>query len=103
MGEPAPALANTQRNVESAPLQRKTAATIRYPFWFGGSAASMAAVVTHPLDLGICPPRTSQCGSVLTASYSQSPPTNSPSQRPQNNAHDIYLHPPQSRPLRPVC
>jgi hypothetical protein len=23
-----------------------------YPFWFGGSAASMAAVVTHPLDLG---------------------------------------------------
>ena len=25
---------------------------IRYPFWFGGSAASMAAVATHPLDLG---------------------------------------------------
>jgi hypothetical protein len=24
-----------------------------YPFWFGGSAASMAAVVTHPLDLGM--------------------------------------------------
>ncbi|CEI65254.1 hypothetical protein FVEN_g6314 [Fusarium venenatum] len=26
-------------------------ATIRYPFWFGGSASSMAACVTHPLDL----------------------------------------------------
>jgi hypothetical protein len=25
---------------------------VHYPFWFGGSAASMAAVVTHPLDLG---------------------------------------------------
>ncbi|UNI20310.1 Mitochondrial dicarboxylate transporter [Purpureocillium takamizusanense] len=24
---------------------------IRYPFWFGGSASSMAACVTHPLDL----------------------------------------------------
>ncbi|RMZ79531.1 hypothetical protein DV737_g3378, partial [Chaetothyriales sp. CBS 132003] len=26
-------------------------ANIHYPFWFGGSAAAMAAVVTHPLDL----------------------------------------------------
>jgi len=26
--------------------------TTRYPFWFGGSASSMAACVTHPLDLG---------------------------------------------------
>ncbi|EAA27727.2 mitochondrial carrier [Neurospora crassa] len=25
--------------------------TIHYPFWFGGSASSMAATVTHPLDL----------------------------------------------------
>ncbi|KAL7969869.1 mitochondrial carrier domain-containing protein [Trichoderma sp. SZMC 28014] len=25
--------------------------TMRYPFWFGGSASSMAACVTHPLDL----------------------------------------------------
>lgn len=25
---------------------------IYYPFWFGGSASSMAACVTHPLDLG---------------------------------------------------
>lgn len=28
-------------------------AMIRYPFWFGGSASSMAACVTHPLDLGM--------------------------------------------------
>ena len=25
---------------------------VHYPFWFGGSASSMAACVTHPLDLG---------------------------------------------------
>lgn len=24
---------------------------IHYPFWFGGTASSMAACVTHPLDL----------------------------------------------------
>ncbi|PNH39180.1 hypothetical protein VD0004_g7692 [Verticillium dahliae] len=30
----------------------KTAkSSTRYPFWFGGSASSMAACVTHPLDL----------------------------------------------------
>lgn len=29
---------------------------IIYPFWFGGSASSMAACVTHPLDLGTLPP-----------------------------------------------
>lgn len=33
------------------PPKAKSAA-VHYPFWFGGSAASMAAVVTHPLDLG---------------------------------------------------
>lgn len=32
--------------------QRKPA-QIHYPFWFGGSASSMAACVTHPLDLGM--------------------------------------------------
>jgi hypothetical protein len=32
--------------------QRKKSSRIRYPFWFGGSASSMAACVTHPLDLG---------------------------------------------------
>lgn len=26
-------------------------APVRYPFWFGGSASSFAAGVTHPLDL----------------------------------------------------
>jgi len=31
--------------------QRKKKSAIRYPFWFGGSASSMAACVTHPLDL----------------------------------------------------
>jgi len=31
--------------------QRQKKSTIRYPFWFGGSASSMAACVTHPLDL----------------------------------------------------
>lgn len=30
-----------------APVQK-----IHYPFWFGGSASSFAASVTHPLDLG---------------------------------------------------
>lgn len=34
--------------------KKKAAAHDRiiYPFWFGGSASSMAACVTHPLDLG---------------------------------------------------
>ncbi len=53
MGDPAPTVATTQRNVNAKVQKQKTAATIRYPFWFGGSAASMAAVVTHPLDLGM--------------------------------------------------
>jgi hypothetical protein len=29
----------------------KPTGQVHYPFWFGGSAASMAAVCTHPLDL----------------------------------------------------
>ncbi|RCI11920.1 hypothetical protein L249_4225 [Ophiocordyceps polyrhachis-furcata BCC 54312] len=33
----------------------RTRSNIRYPFWFGGSASSMAACVTHPLDLGDAP------------------------------------------------
>lgn len=36
---------------KKADMQKK--ATIHYPFWFGGSASSMAACVTHPLDLGM--------------------------------------------------
>ncbi|RDA88481.1 hypothetical protein CP532_6662 [Ophiocordyceps camponoti-leonardi (nom. inval.)] len=33
----------------------RPSSNIRYPFWFGGSASSMAACVTHPLDLGDAP------------------------------------------------
>jgi hypothetical protein len=45
-------------NTPSGPtgIDRKPSAPTQkwhYPFWFGGSAASMAAVVTHPLDLGL--------------------------------------------------
>ncbi|KAF4899328.1 Mitochondrial dicarboxylate transporter [Colletotrichum fructicola] len=32
--------------------KKKADSSVRYPFWFGGSASSMAACVTHPLDLG---------------------------------------------------
>ncbi|KEF57869.1 uncharacterized protein A1O9_05790 [Exophiala aquamarina CBS 119918] len=35
----------------SSRLQKAKSPALHYPFWFGGSAASMAAVVTHPLDL----------------------------------------------------
>jgi dicarboxylate transporter 10 len=36
-----------------ASSKKKTAAppAVKYPFWFGGSSSSMAACVTHPLDL----------------------------------------------------
>lgn len=33
--------------------KKEKPANIRYPFWFGGSASSFAASVTHPLDLGM--------------------------------------------------
>lgn len=35
------------------PQAKSKSGALRYPFWFGGSAASMAAVVTHPLDLSM--------------------------------------------------
>ncbi|KAL5625335.1 hypothetical protein BROUX41_005395 [Berkeleyomyces rouxiae] len=37
----------------SLKAQKKDVKTpaVKYPFWFGGSASSMAACVTHPLDL----------------------------------------------------
>ncbi|KIX04044.1 uncharacterized protein Z518_07597 [Rhinocladiella mackenziei CBS 650.93] len=41
----------SHRVEQKAKSKPKSAAVVRYPFWFGGSAASMAAVVTHPLDL----------------------------------------------------
>ena len=52
------ARAATPEPVAKVPLPRKAAtdnkkAVIHYPFWFGGSASSMAACVTHPLDLGM--------------------------------------------------
>lgn len=36
------------------PIKNPTPSILQtqYPFWFGGSAASMAAIITHPLDLG---------------------------------------------------
>lgn len=46
----------TSRSPEPAANAAKTTAVkgaIHYPFWFGGSASSMAACVTHPLDLGV--------------------------------------------------
>ncbi|KAF2668341.1 mitochondrial carrier [Microthyrium microscopicum] len=33
------------------PRKVTTSTAIHYPFWFGGSASSLAACVTHPLDL----------------------------------------------------
>lgn len=38
---------------ESVASGKKKSRKTHYPFWFGGSAASMAACVTHPLDLGM--------------------------------------------------
>lgn len=41
-----------ERDTSKMSTQKKTGnAPIHYPFWFGGSAAALAAVVTHPLDL----------------------------------------------------
>lgn len=43
------------QNVVKPKQDASPTAKLKYPFWFGGSAASMAAVVTHPLDLGTTP------------------------------------------------
>ena len=41
---------------EASQLKKpRPAGQVHYPFWFGGSAASMAAVCTHPLDLSMKP------------------------------------------------
>ncbi|KAK4098258.1 mitochondrial carrier [Parathielavia hyrcaniae] len=42
------ALRDENKATASSPIRPRP---IRYPFWFGGSASSMAACVTHPLDL----------------------------------------------------
>ncbi|KXH61388.1 hypothetical protein CSAL01_05221 [Colletotrichum salicis] len=45
--------ATTATTTTPAPQKQKKTVepSLRYPFWFGGSASSMAACVTHPLDL----------------------------------------------------
>lgn len=58
------------------PAERKEAKAadnkIKYPFWFGGSAASMAACVTHPLDLSMfTPSEQNDCFHILIAFHSQ--------------------------------
>ncbi|KAK5213796.1 Mitochondrial dicarboxylate transporter, partial [Exophiala xenobiotica] len=45
---PVPALAMLAEESKHA---QQHSSHIRYPFWFGGSASSMAACITHPLDL----------------------------------------------------
>ncbi|KAF2250820.1 mitochondrial carrier [Trematosphaeria pertusa] len=50
MGGPAQPLPTLGNRTETTEPKRKTS-NIRYPFWFGGSATSMAACVTHPFDL----------------------------------------------------
>ncbi|KAI0162757.1 putative dicarboxylate carrier protein [Pestalotiopsis sp. NC0098] len=40
-------LAATKPKLQKKPLPKQ----VHYPFWFGGSASSFAACVTHPLDL----------------------------------------------------
>ncbi|KAF5005753.1 hypothetical protein FDECE_7825 [Fusarium decemcellulare] len=58
-------MAAAQESVAKMPVKveepKKKKASIRYPFWFGGSASSMAACVTHPLDLGPAPDAHRQC------------------------------------------
>lgn len=48
-----PALPKTDSKEQNADMKKpkKSSAPIHYPFWFGGSAAALAAIVTHPLDL----------------------------------------------------
>ncbi|VUC35143.1 unnamed protein product [Clonostachys rosea] len=53
---PADALAAKAEQKAEKREQRQKKSAIHYPFWFGGSASSMAACVTHPLDLGQCIP-----------------------------------------------
>ncbi|RMD40689.1 hypothetical protein DV735_g4432, partial [Chaetothyriales sp. CBS 134920] len=48
--KPLPGLDRQDKDVLPVP-KAQPGANVHYPFWFGGSAAAMAAVVTHPLDL----------------------------------------------------
>ena len=51
---PSPAFTSDKDRVAGSSTRQRL---IYYPFWFGGSSSSMAACVTHPLDLGKPPPR----------------------------------------------
>ncbi|CAJ2511618.1 Uu.00g072430.m01.CDS01 [Anthostomella pinea] len=48
---PAPVLAASDDRPKKQQKKAVIPRQIHYPFWFGGSASSMAACVTHPLDL----------------------------------------------------
>ncbi|KAK4061236.1 hypothetical protein Trihar35433_9563 [Trichoderma harzianum] len=39
------------QQLQAEKKKKLRAPAVRYPFWFGGSASSLAACVTHPLDL----------------------------------------------------
>lgn len=47
----APNASKLDKREERRGKRREKQPSIKYPFWFGGSASSMAACVTHPLDL----------------------------------------------------
>jgi hypothetical protein len=71
---------------------KKPKGQVHYPFWFGGSAASMAAVCTHPLDLSTpLTTRNSSVHAMLTA-RSKSAPTATRCRRTQNHNLYIQLH-----------
>lgn len=48
------AIVHTETDSDSAGVAvKQTSRTLMaYPFWFGGTASSMATLFTHPLDLG---------------------------------------------------
>ncbi|KAF4258049.1 hypothetical protein KXX33_000171 [Aspergillus fumigatus] len=48
-------MAGSGKLEESQQAARAAVKKVHYPFWFGGSASCFAAMVTHPLDLGIPP------------------------------------------------
>lgn len=79
------------------------AGQVHYPFWFGGSAASMAAVCTHPLDLSTAQRTPIVINVKLTNQpYSQSPPPNPRPGRAQNYRLDLLLHPQERGSPRPL-
>ena len=123
---PAPITRHDVNETTPSPKPKKQqvkSAAIRYPFWFGGSAASMAAVVTHPLDLGtqcLVPLPLSLCSVFLYLSVStplhrpssfdlqnsifsfsprpnemnsESPTPNPPALRPYKHPRHIRIHP----------